>query len=221
VGRIRFGDLRRVNPISEWFGFERGLPIDRYYIERFLSEHSEDIQGRVLEIGDSNYTRRFGRDRVSKSDVLHVSEGNPLATFVGDLTSAEHIPSKTFDCVILTQTLHLIYDVRAALGTLHRILKPNGILLLTVPGISQISRDEWGKSWFWNFTSLSIRRLLEEVFPKEGVAIEAHGNVLAATAFLQGISTDDIKRTELDFLDPHYEVLIAARASKPIVEGES
>jgi len=221
VGRIRFGDLRRVTPISEWFGFERGLPIDRYYIERFLSEHSEDIRGRVLEIGDSNYTRLFGGDRVTKSDVLHVSEGNPLATFVGDLTRADHIPSKTFDCVILTQTLHLIYDVRSALGTLYRILKPNGVLLLTVPGISQISRDEWGKSWFWNFTSLSIRGLLEEVFPKAGVDIEAHGNVLSATAFLQGISTDELKRTELDFRDPQYEVLITVRASRPTAEGES
>jgi SAM-dependent methyltransferase len=150
-----------------------------------------------------------------------VSEGNPLATFVGDLTCADHIPSRTFDCVILTQTLHLIYDVRAALGTLYRILKPNGILLLTVPGISQVSRDQWGKSWFWNFTSLSIRRLLEEAFPRDCVEIEAHGNVLAATALLQGISTDEMKRTELDSLDPHYEVLITVRASKPTAEGES
>jgi glycosyltransferase involved in cell wall biosynthesis len=221
VRRIRFGDLRRVTPISEWFGFDRGLPIDRYYIERFLSDHSEDIRGRVLEIGDPNYTRRFGGDRVTKSDILHVSEGNPLATFVGDLTCAEHIPSNTFDCVIVTQTLHLIYEVRAALSTLYRIMKPHGVLLLTVPGISQISRDEWGKSWFWNFTSLSIRRLLEETFPKDCVAVEAHGNVLAATALLQGIATDEMKQTELDFLDPHYEVLITVRASKPTSEDES
>ncbi|MDB4442597.1 bifunctional glycosyltransferase/class I SAM-dependent methyltransferase [bacterium] len=221
VGRIRFGDLRRVAPISEWFGFDRGLPIDRYYIERFLADYSEDIRGRVLEVGDSNYTRQFGDDRVTKSDVLHVSEGNPLATFVGDLTCADHIPSETFDCVIFTQTLHLIYDVRAALSTLYRILKPNGVLLLTVPGISQISHDEWGKSWFWNFTSLSIRRLLEEAFPKDCVAIKAYGNALVATSFLQGIATSELEQTELDFRDPHYEVLITVRASRPSSESES
>jgi len=221
VGRIRFGDLRRVTPISTWFGFDRGLPIDRYYIERFLADYSEDIQGRVLEVGDPNYTRQFGGDRVTKSDVLHVSERNPLATFVGDLTCAGHIPSKTFDCVIVTQTLHLIYDVRAALGTLYRILKPNGILLVTVPGISQISYDQWGKSWYWSFTSLSIRQLLEEFLPAKYVEVESCGNVLAATAFLQGIATSELERTELDFRDPHYEVLITARASKPPSEGES
>ena len=221
VGRIRFGDLRRVTPISEWFGFDRGLPIDRYYIERFLADYSEDIQGRVLEIGDSTYARQFGDDRVTKNDVLHVSEGNPLATFVGDLTCAGQIPSKAFDCVIVTQTLHLIYDVRAAIGTLYRILKPNGVLLATVPGVSQISQDQWGKSWYWSFTSLSIRRLLEEFFPAECVKVESHGNVLAATAFLQGIATSELELTELDFHDPHYEVLITARASRPPSEVDS
>jgi SAM-dependent methyltransferase len=215
VGRIRFGDLRRITPISELFGSERGVPIDRYYIERFLVEYSEDIQGRVLEIEDSKYTRQFGRNRVTKADVLHVSEGNPLATFVGDLTSAGQIPSKAFDCVIVTQTLHLIYDVRAALGTLYRILKPNGVLLVTVPGVSQISQDQWGKSWYWSFTSLSIRRLHEEFFPAECVEVESHGNVLAATAFLQGIATPELERAELDLRDPHYEVLITVRASRP------
>jgi hypothetical protein len=221
VGRIRFGDLRRVNPISGVFGFDRGLPIDRYYIERFLADNSEDIRGRVLEIGDPNYTRFFGGDRVTKSDVLHVSEGNPLATFVGDLTRAEHIPSEVFDCVVVTQTLHLIYDVRTALGTIYRVLKPGGVLLLSVPGVSQISQDQWGKSWYWSFTSLSIRQLFEEVFPRDRIAVEAHGNVLAATAFLQGIATSELEQTELDFHDPHYEVLITVRASKPVADGES
>ena len=220
IGRVRFGDLRRVTPISEYFGYDRGLPIDRYYIEGFLADHADDIRQRVLEIGDPNYTRRFGGPRVTKCDILHVSEGNPLANFVGDLASARHIPSNTFDCLIVTQTLHLIYDVRAALGTLYRILKPKGVLLLTVPGISQISHDQWGKSWYWSFTSLWIRRLLEEVFPAERIAVKGHGNVLAATAFLQGIATDEIEQSELDFHDPHFEVLITARASKPSYENE-
>jgi hypothetical protein len=117
--------------------------------------------------------------------------------------------------------LHLIYDVRAALGTLYRILKPNGVLLVTVPGVSQISKDQWGKSWYWSFTSLSIRYLFEEVFPAECVEVESYGNVLTATAFLQGIATSELERTELDFHDPHYEVLITARASKPTTNGES
>ncbi len=217
VGWVRFGNWRRVTPISRQFGFDRGLPVDRYYIENFLARHANDIRGRVLEIGDNSYTRKFGGDRVTKSDVLHVAETNPEATIFADLTCADHIPSDTFDCFILTQTLHLIYDVRAALLTLYRILKPGGVVLATFPGISQISNDEWGDSWYWSFTSLSAQRLFEEVFPSANVKVETHGNVLAATAFLQGLATEELRQEELDHRDRSYEVIITVRAMKPEV----
>ena len=180
-------------------GYDRGLPVDRYYIERFLSHHAKDIRGRVIEIGDSAYTRQFGGTQVTTSDVLHVDESNPTATIVGDLASGDNIPASTFDCFVLTQTLQLIYDVRAALATVYRILKPGGVVLATVPGISQMSDDEWGKTWYWAFTSLSARCLFEEVFPKGSVQVQAHGNVLAATAFLQGLATHELSQEELDF----------------------
>ena len=147
LGMANLGSLGRVKPISKDFGFDRGLPVDRYYIENFLACHANDIQGHVLEIKEPLYTYKFGRDRITKSDVLHVEPGNPKATIVADLTNADHLPSNTFDCIILTQTLQFIYDVPAAIKTLYRILKPGGILLLTVSGISQISSEDmerWG-----------------------------------------------------------------------------
>jgi SAM-dependent methyltransferase len=216
VGWVRFGSLRRVTPISRHFGFDRGLPIDRYYIENFLAKYADDIQGRVLEIGDDNYTRRFGGDRVTIRDVLHVKEGNTQATFVGDLSCANDIPSDTFDCFILTQTLHLIYDVRAALQTTYRILKPGGVVLATFPGISQVSHDQWCDYWYWTFTSRSSRRLFEEVFPRGTIQVKTSGNVLAAIAFLQGLATEELRQEELDFHDEKYEVLITVRAMKPL-----
>jgi SAM-dependent methyltransferase len=215
VGHVRMGHLRRVTPISAQYGFDRGLPVDRYYIANFLLRQSADVRGRVLEVGDNSYTRAYGGDRVTVSDVLHVKPGNPEATIIADLTDADHIPSDTFDCIILTQTLHLIYEVRAALATLQRILKPGGVLLLTVPGISQIAGDEWGRTWYWSFTALSLERLFGEFFPAQNVSIEAHGNVLAATAFLQGLATEELTRAELDYQDPLYQVLLTVRAVKP------
>lgn len=218
VGSVRFGDLRRTKPISREYGYDRGRPIDRYYVEGFLARHASDVRGRVLEIGDASYTRRFGGDRVTVSDVFHVDANNPAATIVGDLTDAGHVPSGTFDCFVLTQTLQLIYDVPAALRTAYRILKPGGVLLATVPGISQISNDEWGATWYWAFTSLSARALFEEAFPKENIQVTAHGNVLAATAFLQGLATEELSERELDQSDREYEMLITIRAEKPGIE---
>ena len=212
---IDWGSLRQVTPISRNWGFDRGLAVDRHYIESFLAAHARDIRGRVLEIEDDMYTRRFGGDRVEEVDILHVIEGNPKATIVGDLSFAPHLPSRAFDCIVLTPTLQHIYDTRAALETLHRILKPGGVLLATFPGITRISREEWEGSWFWRFTAASARRLFAETFPASAVTVEAHGNVLVAIAFLLGLAMQELQPEELDYKDPEYEVLITARVQKP------
>jgi glycosyltransferase involved in cell wall biosynthesis len=216
VGWVRFGSLRRLSPLSHVFGFDRGLPIDRYYIERFLAKHAADIHGHVLEIEDNIYTRQLGGERVTKSDVLHVSEGEPKVTIVADLTRPDNLPSDTFDCIVLTQTLQFIYDVRAAIRTVYHILKPGGVVLASVPGISLISRydmDRWGQ--YWSFTTLSTRRLFEEVFPSSNLTVEAHGNVLAAISFLHGLATQELGQKNLTYQDPDYEVIITVRAVKP------
>jgi SAM-dependent methyltransferase len=216
AGWVRFGSLRRLEPLSREFGYDRGMPVDRYYIENFLFRHRTDIRGRVLEIADNTYSRRFGGDQVTASDVLHVEAGHPNATIVGDLTCADHIPSETFDCVILTQTLQFIYDVPAVLRTVQRILKPGGVVLVTLPGISPVSRydmERWGH--FWGFTTRSAHRLFEEVFPKDHVQTTAYGNVLTSASFLYGLATEELRKQELDHLDPDYELIITVRATKP------
>lgn len=218
VSLVRFGSLRRLKPISPTWGSERGHPVDRYYITQFLTTHAGDIQGHVLEIGTDRYTRMFGGDQVTKIDVLHVAENHPDVTLIGDLTKVDHFPADTFDCIILTQTLQFIYDVPAAVRTVYHILKPGGVALVTVSGISKISRydmDRWGH--YWSFTTQSARRLFETFFPADHVQVEAHGNVLAAIAFLHGLASEELRRKELDYHDPDYQLLITIRAVKPEV----
>jgi hypothetical protein len=214
--QVKFGSFRRLIPISRHFGKDRGgAPIDRYYIERFLAAHASDIGGHVLEVQDAIYTLQFGGDRVTQSDVLHVVPGNPDATIVADLVCAPHIPSESFDCIILTQVLPFIQDVPSAIRTVHRMLRPGGVVLATVPGISQIIRhdmDRWGD--YWRFTTLSARRLFESVFPPAHIEVEAHGNVLVAVAFLHGLASNELQGDELAHVDPDYEVLITIRAVK-------
>ena len=214
-GLVQFGQLRRLTPICPHWGFGRGSAVDRYYIERFLGSCADDIRGRVLEIAENTYTRRFGGERVTHSDVLHVEPGNPAATIVADLTLADDIQSDTFDCIILTQTIQMIYDVRAAIRTLHRILRPGGVVLATTHGISKISMPDmsrWGE--YWRFTSRSAARLFEEVFGAGHVSVKSDGNVLTAAAFLYGLAAEDLKPAELDHQDPAYELLVTIRAVK-------
>jgi glycosyltransferase involved in cell wall biosynthesis/SAM-dependent methyltransferase len=214
LGKVNLGDLNVTEPFSTEFAYDRGGPVDRYYIENFLEKQKTRVTGRVLEIGDNEYTQRYGGSRVVKSDILHVDNTNPYATIIGDLADAPQIPANIFDCIVLTQTLHLIYNYRGAIETCHRILKPGGILLLTVPGISHVGQDQWGKYWQWSFTNNSISRILNEFFPSHNVNIETFGNVLIATAFLYGLGLPEVTKKQLDAFDPHYQVIIAASAVK-------
>ncbi|MGH3127177.1 MAG: class I SAM-dependent methyltransferase [Gaiellaceae bacterium] len=210
----KLGELRRLTPIDPNWGFERGTPIDRVYVERFIGTHAADIRGHVLEIAAPDYTERYGA-RVERVDVLMATEENPRATIIADLTNATHIPDDTFDCAIVTQTLQFIYDVRAALATLHRILAPRGVLLATVPGITKISPPEDAEfgEW-WHYTGRSARRLAEEAFGEGRVEVETFGNVLSAAGFLYGLAAADLRVEELAAHDPLYEVVVGVRAVK-------
>jgi len=215
-GRVSFGDLRRTAPISRHFGYDRGKPVDRRYIEDFLARHASDIRGRVLEVGDNAYTKAFGGGRVEQSEVLHVDPDAPNATYCADLSDGDGLPDATFDCIVLTQTLHLVFDVGRAVATLSRILKPGGVLLLTVPGVSSVDAGEWGSTWYWSLTPAALDRLLKQTFRENDVVVTGYGNVLSATAFLYGLAEDELRPHELNACDPQYPVIVAARAMKSV-----
>ena len=219
LGSVKFGHLYRLRPFSYHFGYERGQPVDRYYIENFLQCFSTDIQGRVLEVGNRSYTRRFGGDRVKISEVLDIRADNPNATIIDDLSVGKHIASDTYDCIILTQTLHFIYEARLAVHTLYRILKPGGVVLVTVPGISQIGKDRWEGTWYWSFNTQSAERMFAEVFPSANISVKAYGNVLTATSFLYGIVSQELDSNVLNSHDPYYQLLITVRAVKPALHN--
>jgi len=207
---------RRITPIDPHWGGKRGQVVDRYFIERFLADHAGDIRGHVLEFGDDVYARQFGGKKVDKLDVINLIPAGPNVTIVANLSHADEIHSNSFDCIICTQVLLLVYDLRPAIRALYRILKPGGVLLLTSPGIQKISRGDMEIGGdYWRFTTLSMRCLFEEIFPHDLIEVNASGNVLAATASLFGLAVEDIRREDLDYQDPDFEVSITLRALKP------
>jgi SAM-dependent methyltransferase len=212
VRRGRLGSLRRTTPLSDVWGRDRGTPIDRYYIDAFLREHSADITGRVVELLDDRYTARFGTS-VTQRDVLDVDPSNSAATIVADLTAADSIDTESFDCFILVQTLHFVYDVQSAVAEVHRTLKPGGVVLCTVPSVSRVSRRSLD-SEYWRFTTAACERLFGRTFGDDQVEVSSYGNVLAAIAFLTGLASEELDLSELDTRDPFFPVVIAVRAQK-------
>jgi SAM-dependent methyltransferase len=211
---VEFNNLT-TTPVSTVFGLDRGTPINRYYIERFLADRAELIRGRVLEVGSSEYSKRFGGGHVEKFDVLHATAENPAATLIGDLTDIATLPADVYDCFICTQTFDCIFELQQAVRGAFHLLKPGGVLLATMSGIGQVSRydmDRWGD--YWRFTTASATRLFEPVFAG-GVDVQSFGNVLAATAFLQGIAVEDLPDSSLlEVNDADYQLVVTVVALK-------
>jgi hypothetical protein len=210
----RWYDLRQTKPVSEVFGLDRGLPVDRYYIEHFLEENKQLISGSVLEIGDDQYSRKFGSG-IDRQEILHFAEGNPYATIIGDLTNSNTLKPELTDCFICTQTLNFIFDVKAAVKGIHFLLREGGTALVTVAGISQVSRydmDNWGD--YWRFTDRSLFQLFSEVFDPDKIEIKCYGNVLSSVAFLEGISANELTVDELMYRDENYQTIITVRVKK-------
>ena len=212
-----FADMDTAPVSSEW-GFDRGTPIDRHFIERFLESHSGDIRGRVLEVKNSDYTRQFGRG-VTHAEVLDISKDNPLATLVADLSQPEQFPAGRFDCFVLTQTMQFIYDVQSVVRSTHRLLAPGGVLLATVPSVSRIAPRYGPTTEFWRFTAASCARLFGDVFGEQNVEVRTHGNVLAATAFLYGAALEEIPRDKLAVNDPFFPLIVSVRATRAEAAG--
>jgi hypothetical protein len=209
------GDLRNPGPPSRIFGLERGQPIDRWYIERFLSANATLVKGAVLEVADAEYTRRFGGARVTASDVLHATADNANATIVGDLATGEGIASGRYDAIILTQVLQFIYDIHGAVRTTHRALRQGGAVLATFTVLSPISRydaDRWGE--YWRPTEQAVRRLFGDVFGLAQVRVTVHGNHVAAHAAIAGMASEELSEKELSANDADYPVVITVVATR-------
>jgi SAM-dependent methyltransferase len=211
VGGVRWGSLRRTSPISRRYGYDRGKPIDRYYIEDFLAGCSSDIQGRVLEIKEPEYAHSFDANRVTQTDILDIDAANPKATIIADLNEATPLPSDTYDCIIFTQTLQYIYRAENAVRELHRSLTPGGTLLMTVPGIAPAPLDE---TRHWTFTNFSVERLLAQSFGQGAAEVRTYGNLVTVTAFLYGLCTQELRADELATHDAEYPLIVAARVVK-------
>ncbi len=194
-------------PVSKKFGYDLGTPIDRYFIENFLKENKDKIQGKVLEIAESTYSLKFGSINVEPK-ILHVDK-NYKADIYCNLETGEGITDNFADCFIMTQTLPFIFNLNEACKNAIRLIKKGGFLLITVPGITQISRydyERWGQ--YWSFTEMSLKKLFSQFVPEENITIKSFGNVKVVSMFLYGVPLEKINKEDLEYIDNDYQMVI-------------
>lgn len=203
---------RGTAPLSGLWGWDRGRPVHRLYLDQFLNEFRADIAGHCLEFEAPMYAPRFGGDAVTQLDILHLDDTNPRATLVADLTRPNDLPSDRFDCIVCTHVLHVIFDVRRAVAELHRILRRGGVLLVAVPHVSMADPELFTE--YWRFTADGVAALLGEAFEAENVTIRSYGNSLTTAGDLRGLVTHEFTEAELSAHDPRFTLEVCGRAVK-------
>ena len=217
LGRPRWGNLRRLTPFSASFGFDRGTPVDRYYLEKFLDAHRAVITRDVLEIQMVGYARRFGHDlrRADSVDIDPKSE----PTFVCDLAhSGGVLPSEAYDCVLLPSTLQHLRDLDGSLRHALRAVKPGGVLLATAAGFVPLIPDGGD---YWRYSREGWIEVLSRAWAGCEIEVRSHGNCLAAVAAMLGLALEELTPAELDVTDPRYPVLISVACRKPLAPRAS
>jgi len=199
-------------PLSDHHGLDRGTPVDRRYIDVFLGGHSLAIRGSVLEVGSDAYTARFGGDRVQQRTVVDIDAANPRATLIADLDQAGSLPLGAFDCIILTQTLHLLRRPGRCIDNCFAALRPAGVLLVTAPSVSRVS-PTYPDADFWRFTRAGMSELFARCWPAS-FTVEAFGNLRTCLAFLLGEVVEDLADHDLDHHDPRFPLTVAVAATK-------
>ena len=199
----RWGNLRRTVPFSHTFGFERGTPVDRHYLHRFLAAHCALIRGDVLEVQTDSYSKRFGRD-VRRADTFDiVPQFRP--TYLCDLAHCEQVmPDAAYDCVLLPNTLQHLRELEACLRNLLRVVRPGGAILASAAGSIPLTADV---ADYWRLSPAGWRELLSASWRGEELTVMGYGNCLAATAAQMGLAAEELTEAELDVNDPRYPVL--------------
>jgi len=209
--RPRWGNLRRVAPFSVEFGFDRGTPIDRYYLEKFLDRHRPLITGEVLEIQTVAYAERYGHD-VRRADSVDVN-ARLHPTFLCDLARSDDVlPSEQYDCFLLPNTLQHLRDLDGCLRHALRVVRPGGVVLASAAGFVPLIPD--GPD-YWRLSADGWAELLRRRWAGCDVTVESHGNCLAGVAAMLGLAREELTSAELDVADPRYPVLVTVMCRKP------
>lgn len=204
--------------ISNDFGFSRGNPIDRYYIENFLKKNQNDFVGESLEFGTDFYLKKFNRGITSFNIFTSLKDKSKNKNLTkGDLTIVKNLPEEKYDLIVCTNVLNFIYDINLAIKGLHKMLKINGVCLVTIAGfsthVSRYDMDRWGD--YWRLSEKSAYK----AFKKNNFIIDeckSFGNVKLAIAQMNGFSVEDIKSEILNKIDNDYQMIITLRIRKKI-----
>ncbi|MEM4346979.1 MAG: methyltransferase domain-containing protein [Candidatus Altiarchaeota archaeon] len=145
--------------------------LPRAYINEKISDLIKNLEYPTLNIGAGKNTATYGTIIKNQYICIDICK-NSKPDIVGD---AHTLPfrDETFNSVICTEVLEHVEDPKKVVDEIYRVLKFNGICIVSVPFLYPIhpcSHD------YWRFTEDSLKLLFRNF---KGVKVEAHGGRLA------------------------------------------
>ena len=135
------------------------------------------IRGRVLDAGSGRGSWRAvicsGGAEYESIDLE--PRGGDFPTWIGDVMSMPQVPDSSYDAVVSHQVLEHLPRPWAALAEFHRVLRPGGVLVASVPHLSR--RHELPRDYF-RFTQEGMASLLGDA-GFENIVVQPVGGLLA------------------------------------------
>lgn len=104
----------------------------RRKVLEWVSEHGRNIKGYVLHVGsgiDKYEMKRFFPKATTYKTLDRFQRQN--VDIIGDVQNMPQIKSKLADCILATEMIYIVPDTNASLKEFYRVLKKNGILIIS------------------------------------------------------------------------------------------
>jgi SAM-dependent methyltransferase len=142
----------------------------RHYLDRHLIASIPLYRGKVLDIGGVKINRR-GEFRIpveKENDWTCLNQSKASGAEILASVPPVPVPDESYDTVLMSEVLEYIEDAPALLKEVHRLLRPEGTLIMSVPFIHPLHGDPQYDCW--RFTETGIRKLIAPHFTVEKFA---------------------------------------------------
>ncbi len=147
--------------------------------KRLRTGISDHIRGRLLDIGsgDQPYGQLLAAV-VTRYDSVDVGKKHPGQTYVASASDMSVIPADTYDSALCLSVLEHVANPWQALQEIHRVLKPGGTLILTVPHLSRLHEEPHD---YFRFTHHGLKAMCDDA-GFEIIELEKNGGLLSFIA---------------------------------------
>ncbi|WP_232014476.1 class I SAM-dependent methyltransferase [cyanobacterium endosymbiont of Rhopalodia gibberula] len=208
INSLDWGNFKKLVPIYYLFGLTRGTLIDCYYLNQFIEEIREEIQGKILEIGGTSKDRDFYEVTSQDSyQVLNLGPGLGI-DIMGYIHDPSVIEPESVDSVIIFNVLEHCYDPWIAVQNIYRWLKIGGKYFAMVPNTVRIHGTPVD---YWRPLHDRIKYLFED-FSEQKLYI--YDSLITLIASYHGIATEELSSEEINNFNPGYPVITCIVAEK-------